>query len=232
MIGQDRGNEMKSLVTRREARIIAIALILFISIIGNIYSFYKVRNYKYRLEKQCVTYIEDIKQRNESNMDILSQFTSEGKELNSISKEKLLQLYKNYDNMSKDITMLWQKYSDYSKNNSMIFNRKANFDLRAQEAVQNDIQCIIKEYLLLNINNEMKTEGSKFKIYGDDIERFKDMYELSKKLYDYFNNYSEMNFKDLSQEEKEKKIIKNHLWLDMLNNIYDIGNNYIEIQWN
>ncbi len=91
---------------------VAIVSILIISIILNVYSAYKVSSYKYKLGQQAYNYIEEIRQRNEGNLEILSKSLKNGK----IKNEELLKLYKNYDVIAGYIIVLCQIYSSYSQN--------------------------------------------------------------------------------------------------------------------
>lgn len=63
-----------------------LSILLVVSIIFNIYVSFKLSNYKYKLGQESYTKIEDFKQRNESNMDILSK----GIEENSLKKWRFI----------------------------------------------------------------------------------------------------------------------------------------------
>ena len=65
-----------------------ITLVLIVSVIMNVYAVVKLNNYKYKIGQQSYIKIEDVKQRNESNMDILSKSIEEG----NIKNEKNIQL--------------------------------------------------------------------------------------------------------------------------------------------
>ena len=58
------------------------------------------------------------------------------------------------------------------------------------------------------------------------------MEDLSVRIYEYFNEFNNEKLNGNSGENKEKKVINNHYWIDMLNGIYDISNDYIDIEWN
>jgi hypothetical protein len=200
-----------------------IAIVLIVSIIMNIYSLIKLNDYKYKIGQQSYTNIEDIKQRNEKNMDILSKSI----EVGTIKNEELLKLYKNYDAMSTQIMELWQQYGEYTQSSKFIFSK----NIKTNKVMENDIHGKIKEYMLSTLNREMKNERSKLKLEGEDLQFFKYMYEISSKIYECFNKFNERNLKGITGEEKEKKVIKEHYWIDMLEGIDDIGNNYTNVQW-
>ena len=200
-----------------------ISVVLIVSIIINIYSIMKLNDYEYKIGQQSYTNIEDIKQRNEKNMDILSKSI----EVGTIKNEELLKLYKNYDAISTEIMELWQQYGQYTQNSNFIFSKNIN----TNKVMENDIHGKIKEYMLSTLNREMKNEKSKLKLEGEDLQSFKYMYEISSRIYEYFNKFNGETLKAIKGEEKEKKVIKEHYWLDMLQGIYDISNDYANIQW-
>ncbi|MFW2489083.1 hypothetical protein ACN077_10950 [Clostridium chromiireducens] len=203
--------------------IMLLSVLLVISIIFNLYTFFKLNNYKYKIEQQSYTKIEDFKQRNESNMDILSKSVEE----KSIKNEDLLKLYKNYDVMSSDTMELWQQYGSYMQNAIPLFSK----NIKTKKIMENDIHGRIKEYMLSVLNKEMKNERDKFILESEDLESFKSMHEISSKLYEYFNDFNEKTLNGVTGEAKEKKVIKEHYWIDMLEGIYDISDSYVNLQW-
>lgn len=200
-----------------------ISVVLIVSVVVNIYSIMKLNDYKYKVGKQSYLNIEDIKQRNEKNMDILSK----GIEAGTIKNEELLKLYKNYDAMSSEIMELWQQYGEYTQNSKIIFSK----NIKTNKIVENDIHGKIKEYMLSTLNREMKNERSNLRLEGEDLQSFKYMYEISSRIYESFNKFNDENLKGITGEEKEKKVIKEHYWVDMLQSIYDISNDFINVQW-
>ena len=57
------------------------------------------------------------------------------------------------------------------------------------------------------------------------------MYEISSRIYEYLNKFNEETLKGTTGEDKEKKVIKEHYWIDMLEGIYDISDDYVNLQW-
>jgi predicted AlkP superfamily pyrophosphatase or phosphodiesterase len=203
--------------------IMLLSILLIISVIFNIYTLFKLNNYKYKIGQESYTKIEDFRQRNESNMDILSK----GVEENSLKSEDLLKLYRNYDAMSGDIIELWQQYGSYTQNTTPFFSKI----IKTDKMMENDIHGKIKEYMLSIINKEMKNEESKIQLKNEDLQSFKDMYEISSRIYEYFNKFNEETMNGIAGEDKEKKVIKEHYWIDMLEGIYNISNDYVNLQW-
>lgn len=203
--------------------IMLLSVLLIISIIFNVYALFKVNNYKYKMGQLSYTKIEDFRQKNESNMDILSKSVEE----KSIKSEDLLKLYKNYDVMCSDIIELWQQYGSYTQSAIPFFSK----NIKTNKVIENDIQVKIKEYILSTLNKEMKNENSKLMLEGEDLNSFKSMLEISSRLYDYFNKFNEETLKGIKGENKEKEVIKQRYWIDMLEGIYDISDDYVNLQW-
>lgn len=204
--------------------IIILAVLLVISISVNIYSLSKVYSYRYSLGHESYAEIEEIRQRNESIMDILNISIDKG----SIRNEEILKLYKNYDVIAGDIINLWQQYADYTQRSVSIFAK----NIETNKIIQNDIHGKIKEYMLSTLNKEMKNEQSKLILNDKDLECFKAMEDMSIRIYEYFNEFNNSKLNGNNGEDKEKKVINNHYWIDMLNGIYDISNDYIDVEWN
>ena len=204
--------------------IMLISVLLIVSMIVNIYALFKLNDYKYKIGQQSYIKIEDVKQRNESNMDILSK----GIENGNIKNEELLKLYKNYDVISGDIMDLWQQYGVYSQNSLLIFSKK----IETNKIMENDIHGKIKEYMISILNREMKNEKNKLQLENEDLQSFKEMYEISSRIYEYLNKFNEETLNGTAGEDKEKKVIKEHYWIDMLEGIYNISDDYVNVQWN
>ena len=202
---------------------VAIVSILIISIILNVYSAYKVSSYKYKLGQQAYNYIEEIRQRNEGNLEILSKSLKNGK----IKNEELLKLYKNYDVIAGDIIGLWQRYASYSQNELNIFTKIID----TNRIIENDIHGQIKEYIICTLNNEMKNEQSNLILVNEDKSCFEAMYNMAEKINNYFNTFNGDILKGSTGVEKEKKVIKKHYWIDILEGIYGISDDYVDVEW-
>lgn len=200
-----------------------LSVLLIISVIINAYTIFKLDNYKYKIGQQSYVKIEDFKQRNESNMDILSK----GIEERSIKNQDLLKLYKNYDAMSSDIIELWQQYGAYKQNAVPLFSK----NIKTNKVVENDIQAKMKDYMLSILNKEMENKKNGLQLEDENLKHFEYMYKISSRIYEYFNKFNEETLKGVRGEEKEKIIIKDYYWIDMLDGIYDISNDYADFQW-
>ena len=197
---------------------------LFLSITFNIFAAIKIHDYRYGLGQESYVEIEEIRQRNESIMDILNKSIDSG----SIRNEEILKLYKNYDIIAGDIINLWQQYADYTQRSVSIFAK----NIEADRVIQNDIHGKLKEYMFSVLTKEMKNSQNKLVLKDKDLKCFKEMQEISVRIYEYFNWFNENKLNGYSGEEREKKVVKKHYWIDMLNEIYNIGNDYIDVEWN
>lgn len=204
--------------------IIGLICMLTLSISLNVYSLFKSKEYRYRIGQQSYTKIEDIRQRNESNMELLNKSIDS----KSIKNEEILKLYKNYDVMSSDIIDLWQQYSEYKQNSITSFSKNIDTD----KVIQNDINGKIKEYMLSTLNKEMTNEKNKLELQNEDLKCFEAMEDMANKIYEYFNEFNSDKLKGCQGKDKEKKIVTHNYWIDMLNGIYDISDDYADIQWN
>lgn len=204
--------------------IIGLICILIFSLALNMYSLYKIEDYKYRIGQESYIRIQDIKQRNESNMEILNKSIDS----KNIRNEEILKLYKNYDLMSTDIIELWQQYSEYKDNSVTLLSKHIETD----KIIQNDINGKIKEYMYSTLTKEMKNEKRKLILEDENLKCFEAMEEMSERIYNYFNEFNSNKLNGCSEEEKQKKIIKNKYWIDMLSGIYGVSDDYADIQWN
>ncbi|SFD15697.1 hypothetical protein [Clostridium uliginosum] len=203
--------------------IIILSILLVISFIVNIYIGINMINYKYRIGRESYLKIEDIKQRNESNMDVLNMSIEQG----NIKNEDLLKLYKNYDVITSDVMALWEQYAAYKQNSLSLFSKKID----TKKVIENDIHGKIKEYMSVTLNEAMKNKETKLVLSDDYLNHFSTMQELSEKIYNYFEKFNSQTLPNIVGEEREKEVVKNHYWIDMLEGIYDISGDYTNVQW-
>ena len=201
-----------------------LIIFLLISIFINIYSYLNINKYKYKLGKESQINIEDIRQRNESNMNILNVSIGQG----CIKNEDLLKLYKNYDIITSEIIELWGQYASYKDNTLSILSK--NID--DKKVLENDVYLRIKDYLSIILNQTMKSKDIGLTLSSGYLENFETMSELTKKVNSYFEEFNSQKLLNVTGEQREKEIIKNHYWIDMLEGIYNINNDYTNIEFN
>lgn len=203
--------------------LIILSIVLILSIILNIFSYINIKNYQYRIGKESEINIENIRQRNESNMDILNMSIDQG----SIKNEDLLNLYKNYEIITNGMIKLWEQYGEYKNDNFAVFSKK----IETEKIIQNDVNSRIKDYMFIVLNNAMKSKESGLILDSNYIKDFTIIKELSKKIYNYFEEFNSTQLLNVTGAEKEKKIIKNNYWIDMLQGVYGINKEYTNIEW-
>ncbi|NFN14746.1 hypothetical protein FDB56_07485 [Clostridium botulinum] len=202
---------------------IIITALFILSLIINIFSYVNIRNYKYRIGKESQISIEDVRQRNESNMDIINMSIDQS----CIKNEELLKLYKNYEIITNDIIKLWQQYCEYKANNFSMFSKK----IETKKTIENDVHSRIKEYMFIVLNVAMKNRESGLILSENYLNDFVVMQELSRKIYTYFEEFNSEKLSNFTGIDREKKIIMNNYWIDMLQGIYNISDEYSNIQW-
>ena len=57
------------------------------------------------------------------------------------------------------------------------------------------------------------------------------MNQMSIETYDYFKTFNQNILGGVTGEKKEKKIIKKSYWIDMLEGIYTISDDYVNVEW-
>ncbi|NFG60833.1 MULTISPECIES: hypothetical protein [unclassified Clostridium] len=201
---------------------IIITVLFAISLIINIFSYVNIRDYKYRIGRESQLNIEDIRQRNESNMDILNMSIDQG----CIKNEELLKLYKNYEIIANDTIELWEQYGEYKANSFSIFSKK----IETKKIIQNDVHGRIKEYMFIVLNEAMKNRESGLILNENYLDDFVVMNELAEKIYHYFEEFNSTKLSNFTGVDREKKSIRNNYWIDMLQGIYDISDEYSNIQ--
>lgn len=200
-----------------------LCILLIISIMGNIYYFITTKNYRYQSEKHAYTAITDIRDKNEINYNILNK----GIQDEFISNVDLLKLYKNYETIDSDFVVLTEQYADYIKGAVPFFHKKIDKP-KALDKLEYDS---ITEYILSNLNEEMKTDKSGLTLGSDETYYAEVLFKMSDELKSYFENFDNANFQNLDPEKKEKTIITKHYWIDMISGICDVNEKYGDVQW-
>lgn len=201
-----------------------ISILLVISFVGNILLVLSNMKYKYKVSKLSYENIENIRVRNEKNLSILN----EAIEVESLSNENLLLLYKNYNNISDSMINLWNEYSFYRENQYIFNKKKIN---NHNTGIYNEVNGIITEYLASLLNKEMENHFQALQLKGEVLEKIVNMRELSGRLNEFYNDFYENKIDNLVGKEKEKKIINKGYWIDMLENINAISEEYLEFDF-
>ncbi|MBM6859964.1 hypothetical protein H9X78_05565 [Clostridium saudiense] len=209
---------MNNKIDKKSRCILTITLILLISLLVNVYQGLTGIEYKKEIGNDIYISIEEIRTRNESILLTLDGcITSQ-----SITKEEILTLYKNYNLINIAELNLWEKYLKNIEGS--LFKKDNKVDLT--ESNPNEVFANIEDFiynLLLNyMSYNMESIKLDEKLYMD-ISVMKD---ISNELNNYINRFMEEKLSDLEGEEKAEKIIRKGYWIDILKGIEEINSKY------
>ena len=201
---------------------IIIVIILMISFTMNIYQSILNKKYYYELGKQNYSKIEEIRFRNESILSILdSCVTAE-----SVNNVDLLTLYKNYSKISESELSLWNSY--LTENNKILNNFKnKSKNIVVNTKTKNELYSEIEELIYSYIQNDMTEKIDVIELKGKVADDFNTLKSMALDLNNYFNSFYEENC-NVSEYKKEKIMISENYWIDILQGIQEVNNKYVE----
>ena len=201
--------------------ILLIVTVLLISLIVNVYQNITYGKYKEEFQQQFYDDLEEIRYRNEAVLSILDSSVK----ANSISKDELLTLYKNYNAMANIEVDLWEYYFKYKDNSFMkIDNIENQFTSDNKNQTYWKIAELISSYLQEDINSNNDTVNLTAKKATDFIM----MKDLSNDLNNFYIDFYNKNCKNLEDEKRANKVIKEGYWVDMLQGIEEVNEKYVE----
>lgn len=202
-----------------------VVVILLISFLVNVYISIDNYKFKYRVGRESYTNIEKIKSTNKTNNEILNNAIKIG----SLDNMELLKLYKNYGELSDSMVSLWDEYSFYEENISVLdFSKKKIYK---NNVVFNDIYGTIEEYFRSLMDEEMKKQSYKVELTGKTLENFNSILIISNKIDSYYDEFYNKNLSSVDIEDREKTIIKKYYWIEMLEDINEINQKYINSEF-
>ncbi|MDV4152495.1 hypothetical protein R0131_16835 [Clostridium sp. AL.422] len=205
---------MKSFKISKNASILIIIFVLFSSLLINVYTSIMNSRYKILIGKETYKSIEEIRNRNESSLSTLQQCIK----AKSVSNEELLALYKNYSSISKEFINLWANYKEYGNEEIISLNKKSKISNEVPNEVYSRVECLLFEHL----NYEMKTHYDKILLEGEVLDNFTEIYNMSNELNTFYNNFNEVNIKDIDDDKREITYIKKEYWIDILKGINSV----------
>lgn len=201
---------------------IIIVIILIISFAINIYQFIFNKKYCYELGKQNYSKIEEIRFRNESILSILNSCVT----AESVNNVDLLTLYKNYSKISESELSLWNSY--LTENNKILNNFKnKSKNIVVNTKTKNELYSEIEELIYSYIQNDMTEKIDVIELKGKVADDFNTLRSMALDLNNYFNSFYEENC-NVSEYKKEKIMISENYWIDILQGIQEVNNKYIE----
>lgn len=201
---------------------IIIVIILIISFAINIYQFIFNKKYCYELGKQNYSKIEEIRFRNESILSILNSCVT----AESVNNVDLLTLYKNYSKISESELSLWNSY--LTENNKILNNFKnKSKNIVVNTKTKNELYSEIEELIYSYIQNDMTEKIDVIELKGKVADDFNILRSMALDLNNYFNSFYEENC-NVSEYKKEKIMISENYWIDILQGIQEVNNKYVE----
>lgn len=202
--------------------IFLIILVLIISLSTNVFTAVDNIKYKEIIGKENYKSIEEIRNRNEKNLNLLNQCIN----TKSATKEDILALYKNYCNLSDEFSSLWSNYWYYENRNISNLKDKNSYANKLPNNTFDDIETLLYEYLILEIKNE------KIELEDKNLSNFLIMQYLAEDINNYLVEFNSNNYKkDIKEEKKIKKAIKNKYWLTNLREIDNILDEYLDYEF-
>ncbi len=209
---------MNKEIDKKSSCILTITLILLISLSVNVYQSLTGSSYKKEVGNEIYKSIEEIRTRNESILLTLDGcITSQ-----SITKEEILTLYKNYSLINIAELNLWEKYLKNIEDSWFKKNNKVALTESSQNEVFANIEELIYNLLLNYMSGNMDSIILDEKL-SMDISVMK---EIAYDLNTYISSFMEEKLKNLEGEEKAEKIIRKGYWIDILKGIEEINNKY------
>jgi hypothetical protein len=214
---------MKSYKISKNNSILLIVFILVVSLLINVYTSIMNSRYKVLIGKETYKSVEEIRSRNEGVLNTLNQCIK----ARSISNEELLTLYKSYSSISEEFTSLWANYRDYGKEEIISIKKKSKISKEIPNEVYSRIESLLFEYLSF----EMKNHNEKIILDGETLDNFEAMSNMATQLDEFYKKFNENKFKNVDQEKKELLTIKKDYWMDVLEGINSIMDQYLNYEF-
>ncbi|MEN8077354.1 hypothetical protein ABFP60_10345 [Clostridioides difficile] len=213
---------MKTKTNIKDNCLMVIVVILMISFTMNIYQSILNKKYSYELGKQNYNKIEEIRYRNESIFSILDSCVTAG----SVNNVDLLTLYKNYSKITEAELGLWNNY--LNQDNRVFSNNKNKVkNITVTTTTKSELYSEIEELIYSYIQNDMTEKVDVIELKGKVLTDFETLKDMSADLNNYFNDFYKENC-NVSDSEKEKRMISEDYWIDILQGIQEVNNKYIE----
>jgi hypothetical protein len=209
---------MRHRLDKKSSYMLIVTSVLLISLLLNVYQKIDGSIYKKEIGNEINKSVEEIRTRNESIL-----LTLEGCLVSeSITKEEVLTLYKNYSLISISELNLWEKYLNNIENSWFKKDDKVNLAESNQNNIFANIEDLIYSLLLNSVSDNTDSIKLNEKLLVDIVV----MKEISYELNEYFNVFMSEKLGNLEGEDKAKKMINKEYWIDILNYIESINNKY------
>lgn len=207
---------MKNKIDKKSCCVLTITLVLLVSLMVNVFLSLSNSTYKIEIGQEAYKNIEEVRTRNESILILLDACLAS----ESITKEEIITLYKNYNLINIAELNLWERYlKDYDNT----LHYKKNNELCSSK---NEVFSGIEELVYTTLLNYMSDNCDKIELNEDLSNDMYVMREIAKELNNYFADFTEKNLNGLEGEARAEKIIKKKYWADMLRGIEEINYRY------
>lgn len=214
---------MKSFKISKNASVLLIIFVLFVSLLINVYTSIMNSRYKIIIGKETYKSIEEIRNRNESSLATLDKCIK----AKSVSNEELLALYKNYSSISKEFTALWISYKEYGKEELISINKKT----KISNQVPTEVYSRVENLLFEQLNYEMRTNNDKVILEGNVLDNFTEMYNLTHEINDFYKDFNETKLKNIDVDDREITYIKKSYWIDILEGMNSVIEPYSDYEF-
>lgn len=212
---------MNNKVRIKGSYILFIVIILLISLAVNVYQSIVYKQYKEEFEQRSYESLEEIRYRNEAILAILDSSIN----ANSISNDELLILYKNYNGISDTKVELWEHFLKYKKNPLMKLKKNGD-EVKIDSKNQNYWR--IGELVYSYLQNDIKENADSMNLSDKASKDFVMMRNLASDLNNFYINFYNKNCSGLENDKRAMKIIRNDYWVEMLKEIEEINQKYVE----
>ena len=215
---------MKDKIAKKDKFLILVSVILFISFILNCYQVIINKRYKSIIELTCYKNIEEIRIKNENILSILDSCIK----AENISNEELLTLYKNYLTISNKETELLEYYLEYKDNPTI---KTTNNNATIESGDTSKFYWEIEELVYSYIQRDLSEKAESMKIVDEKLEDFNILKNISEELNNYYINFYNEKCTDLDETSRAEEIIKNAYWIEILQEIQNINQDYIDYEF-
>jgi hypothetical protein len=203
--------------------VIFIVAILLVSLIVNVFLSVDNGNYRERIGKKTSDELETIIHGNET----INQILANSIQNKCILKTDLVKLSSQYDQVYQGVWKLMDDYSYYKQSKRFILKAGSSINCDVTNDSINKIKLYVNKFVESNANSN----GDKIELKSNDLLNFKKMSDFSKELDTYFQTTIKKSSNDGTYDGMKDKIEVKNLWIDILNKIFNISNNYSSFEF-
>lgn len=204
--------------------ILIIIGILAISFLMTIYVSWENLQYKNRIGELSFEYTEKIKGKNYSNLDIIQKTLK----LGEINNTEILKVIDNCSRIDEALTDLNDDYYFYREKSISIFTKGSN---NKEESLKNNFYKRSSELFYQVLQDNMNSNKIMVKLSPELENDLKIILSLSTEIDEYYKKFETENLHNVNEEEKQGKVVKKSLWIDILEDIEEITIKYNDAEF-